>query len=113
MNTVSKVILYLIISSSIASSLEIGSSCKTIQDEDGECIRYTDCPLILNKLKSRQISMRDVIGCNNYGVICCPIPSHIPSPSSIPKTSGDISKRSKIIFSEFFNIIKLLSHNRV
>ena len=101
MDTFIKIILCLLISSTIASSFEIGSNCKLKQDENGECKRYFDCPLILNKLKSRQIGMSDVIKCNNYGLICCPSPSPIPSPSSIkiPKTSGDISKRSKIIFS--------------
>ena len=48
------------------------------------------------------MGMSNVMKCNNYGVICCPSP--IPSPSSIqiPKTSGVISKRSKIIFSQNF-----------
>ncbi|KAL7042172.1 hypothetical protein ACKWTF_001045 [Chironomus riparius] len=85
MYTVIKIILILIISSSIAYSLQEGSICKTKNDENGVCKRYSDCPLILNKLRNREIGRSDVIDCNAYGVICCPI--------EIARIKGEISKR--------------------
>jgi len=94
MCTVIKIILCVYILSSIVTCLEVGSQCKTKKDEDGICKHYSDCPNIVNQLKSRQIEYNDIFKCSSYGVICCP--SEILELNI--KIKGDISKRSKITF---------------
>ncbi|XP_070509417.1 venom protease-like [Chironomus tepperi] len=70
---------------STVTNLESGSECKTKSNENGTCKIYRECPSIRNKLMRREMSMGDVIRCNNYGVICCP--------NEIQRNVGDISKR--------------------
>ena len=91
---------FLLINLSESNSL-IGSECNLKRSGKGSCVDYKNCNILVNKLKNREIEIKDVIFCNNYGLVCCPLivssNSDLSPPSNLSiKTRIRISEESKL-----------------
>ena len=53
-----------------------GSACLTRENISGVCRDYKECEVIINKLKSKEITPANVTFCKRqYLVVCCPLPA--------------------------------------
>ena len=71
----------------------VGSECRLKTNERGICAGYKNCKDLIDKLKSHDIEFKDIVHCDSYLVVCCPL--SIPNTPVIPAPQ-EISIKTRI-----------------
>ncbi|KAL7042173.1 hypothetical protein ACKWTF_001046 [Chironomus riparius] len=58
---------------SVKSESLVGSECRFRTNHQGICKDYKNCKDLIDKLRSHQIEFKDVVFCDSYGLVCCPL----------------------------------------
>ena len=75
MSTLKTFILIIFLSSSFAKieyiDFLINKTCTNRVNEKGVCKFYKDCPHLIQKLNAQEITIEDIVECNEQNIICC------------------------------------------